>query len=86
MQGKQSKDRNAQQPAGGQLLTELKFLKAQIVKKDLRIKELEEQVKGVVELGKQVKDLQGRIAALEGVRPEAPAGLELMGVAATPVP
>lgn len=43
MQGK-SNDRNAQQPAGGQLLTELKFLKAQIVKKDARIKELEESL------------------------------------------
>jgi len=44
MDQKRSKDRNAQQPQNGQMMTELKYLKAQIVLKDKRIKELEDQV------------------------------------------
>ncbi len=42
---RKSKDRNAQQPNNGQMMTELKYLKATLAAKDKRIKELEELVK-----------------------------------------
>jgi uncharacterized protein YlxW (UPF0749 family) len=83
MQGK-TKDRNAQLPQGAQVLTELKYLKAQIAKKDLRIKELEEQVKQVATLGAQVRDLENRISALQAGAPEAPGPIFATGALPPP--